>query len=145
MKKVVVALLGFLLLVSFASAQTKKKVTKGKLDKKAYVCTFLQGGGKDAFQDELKFTAGTFLCGIMTEDGFKAAAYDCIVDSSGDTPTITFTCEIKNAKEDVYSWSGTITGDDITGNASLANKKGKIKKTYTFNGTLKGKKQPSEY
>jgi len=143
MKKLVFALLSFVLIANIATAQTKRKSNKGKLDKKSYVCTFLLAGGKDAFQDELKFANGTFICGIMQDDGFKASSYDAIIDSTADPRTITFTCSATNEKGDDYEWTGTVTGENMVGKATLSNKKGKLKKSYTFDGDLKStKKKP---
>ena len=140
MKKGIVLLIGLILMIGFANAQSKKGKGR-KLDKKTYVCDFLQSGGKDAFQDELKFVNGQFLCGIMQDDGFRATEYEATIDSAGgDAPTITFTCSAKNDKGDEYLWTGKVTGDDMTGTGCLVNKKGKTKKSYTFSGTLKLKK-----
>ena len=147
MKKLIFALLSFVLIASVAFAQTKpakRKSNKGKLDKRSYTCTFLLAGGKDAFQDELKFANGTFICGIMQDDGFKASSYDAIVDSNAEPPTITFTCSATSEKGDDYEWTGTVTGENMVGKATLTSKKGKLKKSYTFDGDLKSTKKKTD-
>lgn len=76
MKKTVVALLGFLLLINFTYAQSKKK--SGKLDKRTYDCAVVPNSDKDAMEDELKFAGGTFQCRTLSGEGFKASPYDAV-------------------------------------------------------------------
>ena len=140
MKKTIITLLSLLLFVSFGNAQSKKK--SGKLDRKSYTCDVTPDGKKKAepVKDELKFSGGTFQCKTLTDEGFKASEYDATVDSSASPPSYSFTCNAKDDKDDTYTWTGTVTGDDIQGTGVLTNKKGKTKKSCTFSGTLKGKK-----
>lgn len=140
MKKIIVSLLGFLLIINLSYAQSKKK--SGKLDRKSYTCQVILK--KKSAVDELKFAGGTFQCKTLLDEGFKASEYETTVDSSASPPTITFTCEAKDDKENVFTWTGTVTGDDLEGTATLTDKKGKTKKSYSFNGTLKGKKPKKE-
>lgn len=143
MKNTLYVLLGFALMLNVSQAQSKKK--SGKLDRKTFTCQVLPDAKKPKpIPDELKFSGGTFSCKTMTDDGFKATEYDVTFDSTTSPPTCTFTCDAKNDKEDVYSWTGKITGDDIDGTATLVTKKGKTKKSFSFTGTLKGKKPKKE-
>jgi hypothetical protein len=138
MKKLLITIFSLLFIVSFSLAQSKKK--SGKLDRKTYTCDVTQDGKKKSNPDELKFSGGVFQCKTLLDDDFKASEYETTTDSSASPPVITFTCEAKNEKEDVYTWTGTVTGDDIQGTATLVSKKGKTKKSFTYSGTLKGKK-----
>jgi hypothetical protein len=140
MKKMIVTLLGFLLIINLGYAQSKKK--SGNLDRKTYACDVTPDGKKKAkaVPDELKFSGGTFQCKLLLGENFKVSEYDATVDSSTSPPTITFTCEAKDEKENVFIWTGKVTGDDIEGTATLTNKKGKTEKSFSFSGTLKGKK-----
>jgi hypothetical protein len=140
MKKVIVTLLSFLLIVNFSHAQAKKK--GGKLDRKTYVCEFILTGKKKAEGDEVKFSGGTMVCKMMQDDGFKATAYESSVDSSSAPPVISFSMEAKDDKENTFKWEGKVTGDDIEGTAIITDKKGKVKKSYSFDGVIKGKKEP---
>ena len=140
MKKTIVTLLSLLLFINFGYSQSKKK--SGKLDRKTYTCDVTPDGKKKAtpVSDELKFTGGTFQCKTLIDEGFKASEYDVTVDSSASPPSVTFTCNAKDDKDNVYIWTGTVSGDNIEGTGTLVTKKGKTKKSCTFSGMLKGKK-----
>jgi len=138
MRKIIATLLGIMLILNFTYAQSKKK--SGKLDKKTYVCEVLPDGKKKANIDELKFVSGTFQSKDMTDDGFKAAEYETTIDSSGAQRIISFTCTAKDDKEGTYEWTGKVTGDEIEGTGKLTSAKGKTKKSFSFTGSLKGKK-----
>ena len=72
--------------------------------------------------------------------GFKKGTYTATIDSSNaEEPVITFDAEMKNDAGDQLIWHGTLTGEDIEGSA-IWSKKGKTKKTYAFNGSMKKKK-----
>lgn len=141
MKRITATLLALLCMISFSYAQRKKP---GKLDRKTYEVEMLIVGKKKATIDEFKFVSGTFQCKLMTDDEFRASPYDATVDSSTSPPTITYTCTAKNAKDDQFTFTGTVKGDDIEGTADLVDKKGKAKKSYTYTGVTKGKKQTKE-
>jgi hypothetical protein len=143
MKKIIFTLLGLMLVVGFSFGQAKKP-HKGKLDRKTYEIEVLPDGKKKATIDELKFVSGSLDSKMMTDDGFKAAPYDASVDSSATPPEISFSCTASDDKEGTYEWTGKVTGDDIEGSGKLTTKKGKTKKSFTFSGTLKGKKQPKQ-
>lgn len=139
MKKIV-TLIAAIALVSFGFAQ--KKPTSGPLDKKSYIIELVQDGKKKAepIKDELKFAAAKMSAKMITEEGFKANIYDASPDSSATPITVSFSCEAKGESADnTFKWEGTITEDAIEGTAAIY-KKGKVKKSYTFSGTLKGKK-----
>lgn len=142
MKRIIVTFLAMLVVVNFGYAQAKKK--GGKLDRRTFVVEMLIKGKKKADIDEFKFINGTFQCKTMTDDEFRAGPYDATVDSSTSPPTITYTCTVKNTKDDEFTFTGTVKGDDIEGTADLVDKKGKTKKSYTYTGYTKGKKQPGE-
>ena len=97
----------------------------------------------DPVPDELTFKSGKFTSKVMkTDEKFAPAVYTAELDTSdAANKVITFECESKNPDTEHLKWTGTITGEDIEGTAVWTNKKGKIKKEYTFSGALKGKKQ----
>ncbi|MGP8214290.1 MAG: hypothetical protein ACLQQ4_01870 [Bacteroidia bacterium] len=138
MKKTIVTLLGFLMVMNFSYGQAKKK--SGKLDKKTYTCVITPAGKKKSLPDEIKFSGGIFQCKELTDAGFKPSEYEATVDTVAFPHETSFTCEAKDDKDNTFTWEGKVTGDDIEGSATLTDKKGKTKKSLTFTGTLKGKK-----
>ena len=128
------------------SAYAQKKPPPDKLlGGKIYTIELAEQGKKagDPEADEITFKADKFTSKIMKTDGkFTPSAYTVELDTSDvDNKVITFETESKNPSEDVLKWTGTVAGEDIEGTATWTNKKGKVKKEYTFSGTLKGKKK----
>lgn len=134
-----------ILLVNVTVAQSTK-VPPGPLDKKVFSVETTEENKKKAepFKDDLKFDKGKFSCKKMNEEGFmKPSPYEATYDSSATPITCSFTVDAKDDSDNTFKWDGTITfGDEISieGTASIVNKKGKQKKSYTYSGALKGKK-----
>jgi len=147
MKKTIQVAAALMLLVSAGFAQAKKeKVPPGPLDKKSYTIEITEDGKKKAEpeKDEIKFAAGKFQCTkLFQAEGYKATVYEATYDSSASPITISFTAEAEGEKDVVFKWDGTITEDAIEGTAAIL-KKGKQKKSYTYSGNIKGKKQPKK-
>ncbi len=146
MKKIIGATLMLAFMASTVLAQKKEKVPPGPLDKKTYTIDLTKDGKKPgpAEKEELSFKMGKFSWKKMIADGYKATAYEATFDSTASPITCTFSVEATGDNKDlVYKWDGTITGDDVEGTAAVL-KKGKQKESYTFTGTLKGKKPKKE-
>jgi len=97
----------------------------------------------DPAPDEISFKSDKFTSKLMkTDEKFAPSVYIAEADSTGESgKTISFESESKNPDAELLKWTGTITGDDIEGTVIWTSKKGKIKKEYTYAGTLKGKKK----
>ncbi len=100
----------------------------------------------DPQNDEISFKADKFTSNLMKKESkFMPAAYIATNDPSNAAgAVINFESELKNADEESLKWTGTINGDDIEGTAVLLNKKGKVKKEYSFTGSKKGLKKKKE-
>ena len=138
------ALLCFLMLSGSAYAQ-KKPAPDKLLAGKIYTIELAAQGKKagDPVADEITFKSDKFTSKVMkTDEKFAPSSYTAELDESDPAnKVITFETEGKNPSDDLIKWTGTITGDDIEGAATWTNKKGKVKKEYSFTGTLKGKKK----
>jgi hypothetical protein len=141
MKKLVQVSIALALMANVVIAQKKEKVPPGPLDKKTYSVDITEDAKKkpETVKDDLKFASGKFNCKMLMEEGFQATPYEATFDSTASPITCAVTVEATGEKELVFKWEGTITDDTFEGTAVLT-KKGKIKKSYTFTGTLKGKK-----
>ena len=139
MKKIILAGILLILCNSISIAQSKK--TAGPLDKKTFTCDLLEEGKKKAEpeKDDFKFATGKFQCKAFTDAGFKPTVYTAEVDSTDSGVTITFSVEATNDKGETFKMDGTVTNDEIEGTGGIY-KKEKQKKSYTYTGTLKGKK-----
>ena len=141
-------------LSNFAYAQKKdapaKKAAPDKLlAGKIFTTEITATGGKkaaDPESDEISFKSGNLTSNLMKkESGFKPSPYTASLDSSNAAgAVINFECEMTNPDSETLKWSGTITMDDVEGTAVLTNKKGKVKKEYTFTGSKKGLKKKKE-
>jgi len=99
----------------------------------------------DPEADEISFKSDKFTSNLMKKESqFKPSSYTASIDSSDTAKPVSFETEMTNPDEETLKWSGKITGEDIEGTATLTNKKGKVKKEYTFTGSLKGKKKKKE-
>ena len=138
------ATLCFLAVSNSAYAQ-KKPAPDKLLAGKIYTIELAEQGKKagDPEPDELTFKSDKFTSKVMKlDEKFLPSAYTAELDTTdAANKIITFETESKNAGEELLKWTGTITGEDIEGTAVWTNKKGKLKKEYTFTGTLKGKKK----
>ncbi|MCC7302926.1 MAG: hypothetical protein IT233_09800 [Bacteroidia bacterium] len=143
MKSLHLLLLSLLFTGGGMLAQTAKK--GGPLDGKIYIIEiFLDGKEKKWHDDDLKFMAGSKLKSVLFADwNFSANLYEgTVIDSTSEKKVIVFSCETKkNDKGEIMIWSGTVTGKEIEGTIELQNSSGKTKKSFTFTGSEKEKKQ----
>ena len=146
----------FFTVSNYANAQKKdapEKKVKAAPDKllagKIFTIEITATGGKkeaDPESDEISFKGDKFTSNLMKKESqFKPAPYTASRDSSNAAGmVINFESEMTNPDNETLKWTGTITGDDIEGTATLTNKKGKVKKEYTFTGSKKGLKKKKE-
>ena len=129
--------------VALAQKKVKDKVLAGKI----YTVEMAETTGKKVGKkdnDEISFKSEKLNSKFITTSvHFPAAPYIVTVDSTSTPPDITFTSEGKNTEGEDIKWEGVITGDDIEGTA-VVSKKGKVKREFSYTGTLKvkGKKKP---
>jgi hypothetical protein len=93
-------------------------------------------------EDDLSFKGNKLKSKALGEKyNFKAGEFTATVDSSNtEEVVITFDAIMKGeTPDDVLTWHGTVTGEDIEGNA-IWTKKGKTKKSFAFVGLQKKKK-----
>jgi hypothetical protein len=78
---------------------------------------------------------------IADKYSFKSGEYTATIDESNAEEVVTTfdAFMFGETPEDVLTWHGTVTGEDIEGSA-IWTKKGKVKKSFAFVGTLKKKK-----
>ena len=125
--------------------QGKEKKEKDKfLANKVFTVELTETGLKKPakpVQDEITFKSDKLNSKFMsTENEFKAAPYTLTVDSSSSEKIITFEATGKNPSDEEIKWNGTVTGEALEGAVQIS-KKGKVKKEYSFTGTLKIKKK----
>lgn len=130
-------------------APAKKAAPDKLLAGKIFTVELTATGGKkasDPESDEISFKSGNFTSNLMKkESGFKPSPYTASLDSSNAAGmVVNFESEMTNPDNETLKWTGTITGDDIEGTATLTNKKGKVKKEYTLTGSKKGLKKKKE-
>ena len=143
------AIIFLFVLSNAANAQKAAKTPPDKLlPRKIFTIELTEKKGKKSGKpesDEISFMSDKFTSKLLKEDKFMAAPYTATVDSSdAAAKTITFAAEAKNGDDETVKWEGTVTGEEIEGTAVITNKKGKVKKEYTFSGSLKGKKKKKE-
>ena len=130
-----------ILALSFLAARpvlAQKKEKDKELDKKVMLIEITEEGKKKSSPDELSFANNKMKSKMFDEKKFKADAYTVTVDSSSGEKTITFDATLKNDSEEELVWNGTLKENDVEGTAVLS-KKGKVKKNYSFTGSLKQK------
>jgi len=142
-------LLPFIVLMfCFASFSTfaQKKDKKVKvIDNQTYIITLTEEASKKPTKplpDELSFKGDKLKSKVLNEKyKFGSGNFTATVDSTNiEEPIITFEAETRGeTDDDVMNWKGTIDDESIEGTATW-NKKGKVKKEYSFSGTLKKKK-----
>lgn len=141
---IAVLMLMFSLSSSAAFAQKKEKKEK-IIDNQTYTVTLTEEASKKPTKplpDELSFKGEKLKSKALNEKyKFGSGNFTAVIDSSNiEEPIITFEAEMKGeTDDDVLNWKGTINGEDIEGTATW-NKRGKVKKEYSFSGTLKKKK-----
>ncbi len=132
-----VVMLGILFLSNAASpCKLKDEVLNGK----TFTVLTFEGGKRNAapIVDELFFKSDKLKSKILAaENKFTPSTYT-ITEAISSTQ-VSFDCESKNADDEILHWTGTITGEEIEGVATLS-RKGKVKKQYAFSGNLKIKK-----
>jgi hypothetical protein len=133
-----IALLTLVFCFSIKSyAQQKEKL----LGEKQFDIELTEVGKKknnEPVKDQLLFRANKLSSTyMMREYVFTASAYTASVDSTSGTKVITFVSDSKNADGDMLKWNGTVTDEEMEGTVTLADKKGKLKTTYTFKGQQK--------
>ena len=125
---------------AFGQKKEKDKALAGKV----FTVEFTQVGGKkasDPVADEISFKSEKLNSKFMTtENQFLPTPYTATVDSSDSYMTITFEASGKNQADEEIRWEGTASGEDIEGTVQII-KKGRVKKEYSFTGTLKAKKK----
>ena len=148
MKKNILPVALCLLAFTTTTFAQKKKAPDKILGNKIYTVQLTAQGGKKASEpeaDEISFKTDKLNSKLLQSDyEFEPAPYTVTVDSSNmvdGKPTISFEAEGKNVADEPIKWTGTVTGDEIEGTAVWTNKKGKVKKEYTFSGIQKGKKK----
>ena len=99
-----------------------------------------EDGKKKSAPDEIGFANNKLKSKFFLEKKFAADVYTVTVDSSSGDRTVTFDATLKNDGEEELVWNGTIKGTEVEGTAVLS-KKGKVKKEYSFAGSLKQKKK----
>jgi len=141
MKKIIGLITVCFLIASTSVTFGQKKVKQAKyLENKVFVIGMNETGKKD-IPDELTFRGFKLKSNLMTSKyGFQPGAYTFEADSSDvENPYFTFEAISTLEKEEV-KYTGTITGDEIEGTASIS-KGGKVKKEFNFEGTLKNPKK----
>jgi len=148
MKKLILSSLASIavLVACSTNAVAQKKEKDKVLANKIYTVEFTDKGAKKPkpVSDEISFKTEKLNSKFMTtENKIPAGPYTVSVDSTASPVGITFQSESKNGDGEELKWEGTVTDEAIEGTAVIS-KKGKVKKEYSFSGTLKakpGKKQ----
>ncbi len=145
--KIKITITLFLSFFLFATIPTFAQ--KGKKDKPLDGLTFTATLTTEAsakptkpLSDEISFKGDKIKSKTMDDKyKFKSGTYTATIDSSNaEEVVITFDAVMKGeTKDDVLTWHGTITDEDIEGNA-IWTKKGKTKKSFAVTGILKKKK-----
>ena len=140
MKKQLVILAAFLLPLGLMAQAPKK----GPLDKKTFIIVMQKEGKKKPMDpDELKFDAAKVKCKSFADWGFtKPGEYKItFIDSTSNKEFKIYSWEAQTVNDikEVMNWKGTITDEEIEGDAELIDAKGNTKYTYTYTGKLKGK------
>ena len=75
---------------------------------------------------------------MSEREQFPPASCEIKIDSPSGEKIITFSAAHRNPGGSTIKWEGTVKGDTIEGTAAWKNAQGL--RTYSFTGTLKGKK-----
>lgn len=123
----------------FLFAQPVKKMP---LDGRTYITEILEDGKKKPLEpDDLKFNAGKFKSTLFADWSFtKSGKYEInSKDSTSSGKTYSWFAELVNESGEKLVWAGTANEEEIDGTIEYVNKKGAVKKTYTFTGKIKKK------
>ena len=135
MKKVYIIGTFYVLLVfvlSVLSISLLAAAREGALDGKTFAGEMGETGKDKGDKDELDFRDGKFSSEACEKYGFGDAPYT--TTASGDTTT--FEADTVSAKEGKMHWSGTLTGDELTGTV-VWTKEGQAPIEYWFKTELK--------
>jgi hypothetical protein len=135
MKKVYMIGTCYVLLVfvlSVLSISLLATAQEGALDGKTFAGVMGEAGKDKGDGDELIFKDGKFSSEACEKYGFGDAPYTATV--SGDTTT--FEADTVSAKEGKMKWTGTLTGDELTG-TTVWTKEGQAPVEYWFKTELK--------
>jgi len=88
--------------------------------------------------DELTFKSGLICAEFSKKNGFTPSTCTAVADSTSKNGGTMFSSESYNSKKYTLKWSGTITGDKVTGKAQTYFF-GKLAGEYIFTGTRKKK------
>ena len=92
------------------------------------------------YSDEISFKGGKMHSNYMkAETKFLPASYEISVDALRENGAIAFVSESQTADGEALTWEGITMPDGSAEGTVKLSKKGKIKKEYTFSGTLKTK------
>lgn len=123
-------------------AQGPKKLP---LDGRKFKTELIEDGKKKPLdEEELTFNMGKFKSSLFSDPswGFtKGGKYEITRDSttSDGVKIYSWVAELTNESEEKLSWSGMVNGDNIDGTMEFINKKGQVKRTYSFTGEVKKK------
>lgn len=140
---------GVLLISGTGISFAQKKEKKDKpLDSKVFTISLQEEKtAKPAkpIADELSFKGDKIKSKAMDEKWkFKTGTFKAVADSTNpDEPVVTFDAEMPGeTKDDKMVWKGTVTGEsgeDIEGTVTWL-KRDKVKKEFSFSGSLRKKK-----
>ena len=88
--------------------------------------------------DELTFKSGLICAEFSKKNGFIPSTCKAVSDSTSKSGGVIFSSESYNPKKHTLKWSGTITGDKVSGKAQTYFF-GKLSGEYVFTGTRKKK------
>jgi len=143
MKKLILS--SGLLLLAATNILFAQKVKKEKvLDGIVYEVAIQEENAKKTPKpsaDVLKFKGGKLSSELMDEKyGFKKGEFTYVIDSTDvENKKTHFNCDMENELKEMIKWDGDIEEDAIEGKI-LWMKKDKIKKSYSFSGSIKKKK-----
>jgi hypothetical protein len=104
----------------------------GPLDGKTFSVQMGKKGKASSKPDDLMFADGTFRSTACDAYGFTAAPYEG--KQEGDKST--FTANAKSPKQGTMSWTGTVQGDAVSGEATWSRVRRQPVR-YWFKGSLK--------
>ncbi|MFH1004236.1 MAG: hypothetical protein V1781_01885 [Bacteroidota bacterium] len=145
MKNIFIFTVAGLISISSAYGQAKEKKEKDKfLVGKVFTIEIIETGKKKPGKpnpDKISFKLEKLNSKYTkNEYDIASAVYSATIDSASGEKIFSFVATGKNSWEEELKWEGTVTGDDIKGTIILS-KKEKVKKEYSFTGTLKTKKK----
>ncbi len=147
MKTILLSVISLVLISSNSFAQKKNKEKDKFLDGKVYVIELQEENIKEGkkipkpISDDISFKSNKIKSKVMKEKGgFENAYYTVAADSTGAENTYNFESEMKNESDETAKWMGKVVEDNIEGTIVWKNRKGEVKREYSFSGTWKVKK-----